>query len=261
MYRNSAVSVAESSRDRGVQVDFEEDQVDLGRSFIVVTMKVLLVEDDHDISTLIRHGLEEEAYNVDIADNGADGLAMATAEHYDLIVLDIMLPGIDGKELCRRIREEGIKTPVLMLTGLDATADKVEALEIGADDYVTKPFSFPEMIARVRALIRRSADSGSELSLADLRMDLLSRRAFRGERELTLTAKEFALLEFLLKHKDKVLSRTQILEKVWGYTFEQNTNVVDVHIKSLRDKVDKYFLPRLIHTIRGTGYILKIRES
>ncbi len=224
-------------------------------------MKVLLVEDDPDIATFMRHGLEEESYTVDIANNGVDGLALANAEHYDLIILDIMLPGINGMELCKRIRDEGIKTPVLMLTGLDATENKVEALEIGADDYVTKPFSFPEMIARIKALIRRSSDSGSELSLADLRMDLLSRRAFRGDKELSLTAKEFALLEFFLRHKDKVLSRTHILEKVWGYTFEQSTNVVDVHIKSLRDKVDKDFHPKLIHTIRGTGYVLKIEES
>jgi DNA-binding response OmpR family regulator len=224
-------------------------------------MKVLLVEDDLDISTFIRHGLEEESYTVDIANNGVDGLAMATAGRYDLIILDIMLPGINGKELCKRIRAEGINTPVLMLTGLDATADKVEALEIGADDYVTKPFSFPEMIARIKALIRRSSDSGSELSLADLKMDLLSRRAFRGDTELTLTAKEFALLKFLLRHKDEVLSRTRILEKVWGYTSEQNTNIVDVHIKSLRDKADKDFHPKLIHTIRGIGYVLKIEES
>jgi len=224
-------------------------------------MKVLLVEDDPDIATFMRHGLEEESYTVDIANNGLNGLALANAEHYDLIILDIMLPGINGMELCKRIRDEGIKTPILMLTGLDATENKVEALEIGADDYVTKPFSFPEMIARIKALIRRSSDSGSELSLADLRMDLLSRRAFRGDKELSLTAKEFALLEFFLRHKDKVLSRTHILEKVWGYTFEQSTNVVDVHIKSLRDKVDKDFHPKLIHTIRGTGYVLKIEES
>ncbi|HMK48590.1 MAG TPA: response regulator transcription factor [Thermodesulfovibrionales bacterium] len=224
-------------------------------------MKVLLVEDDGDISAFVKLGLEEESFTVDIASNGVDGLAMATSTNYGLIILDIMLPGINGKDLCKKIREEGIRTPVLMLTGLGAIADKVESLEIGADDYVTKPFSLVEMIARVKALIRRSSDLASELSLADLKMDLLSRRAFRGDRELTLTAKEFALLEFLLRHKDKVLSRTQIIEKVWGYTLEQGTNVVDVHIKSLRDKVDKGFQPKLIHTVRGTGYVLKIKDT
>jgi two-component system OmpR family response regulator len=172
-----------------------------------------------------------------------------------------MLPGMDGKEICKKLRDMGIKTPILMLTALNTIPDKVEGLESGADDYLTKPFSFSEMLARIRALMRRSADYTGDITLADLRVDLLSRRVFRGEREIVLTPKEFSLLEYLLRNKSRVVSRTQILENVWGYDFDPATNVVDVHIKFLREKIDKDSDQKLIHTVRGTGYVLKAEDD
>lgn len=224
-------------------------------------MRILLVEDEKNVATFIKKGLEEEFYTVDVAENGSDGYAMATSSSYDLIILDRMLPEIDGIELCKRLRTKGSKTPILMLTALDSIRNKVEGLESGADDYLTKPFAFSEMLARIKVLMRRTSDYVSELSLADLRMDLLSRRVFRGDKEITLTPKEFSLLEYLLRNKGRVLSRTQIIENIWGYNFYPNTNVVDVHIKFLREKIDKDFNKRLIHTVRGAGYVLKVGDD
>lgn len=220
-------------------------------------MRILLVEDEKNVAAFIKKGLEEEYYAVDVAEDGAEGFVIATSNDYDLIVLDIMLPGINGIELCRKLREKGIKTPILMLTAIDSVNSKVEGFESGADDYLTKPFAFSELLARLKALLRRTSDSVREFFLEDLRMDLLSRRVFRGDREIVLTPKEFSLLEYLLRNKGRVLSRTQIIENIWGYNFDPNSNVVDVHIKFLREKLDPDSDRKLIHTVRGAGYILK----
>ncbi len=220
-------------------------------------MRILLVEDEKNVASFIKKGLEEEFFNVDAAESGSEGLSMATANDYDLMLLDIMLPGMNGIELCRELRRRGMKVPILMLTAKDSVSNKVEGLESGADDYLTKPFAFSELLARIRALLRRASESVKELSLEDLRMDLLSRRVYRGGKEIVLTPKEFSLLEYLLRRKGRVLSRTQIIENIWGYNFDPNSNVVDVHIKYLREKIDTGFPEKLIHTVRGAGYILK----
>jgi heavy metal response regulator len=220
-------------------------------------MRILLVEDEKNVAAFIKKGLEEEFYAVDVAEEGSEGFLMATSNEYDLMILDIMLPGINGIDLCKKLREKGLKSPILMLTAIDSVNSKVEGLESGADDYLTKPFAFSELLARIKALLRRTSDSVSELSLEDLRMDLLSRRVFREDKEIVLTPKEFSLLEYLLRNKGRVLSRTQIIENIWGYTFDPNSNVVDVHIKFLREKIDSGFDKKLIHTVRGAGYILK----
>jgi len=220
-----------------------------------------LVEDEQNVASFLKKGLEEEFYTVDVAEHGGDGFAMATSKEYDCIILDVMLPEISGIEICKKLRSSNVKTPILMLTALDSVGSKVEGLESGADDYLTKPFAFSELLARVRALLRRAPDSLSELSLNDLRMDLLSRRVFRGEQEIILTQKGFAILEYFLRNRGRVLSRTQIIENIWGYNFDPNTNVVDVHIKFLREKIDKGFNKKLIHTVRGSGYVLKAEDE
>jgi heavy metal response regulator len=220
-------------------------------------MRILLVEDEKNVAAFIKKGLEEETYTVDVAGDGPEGLLMATESNFDLIILDVMLPGMNGIELCKTLRTKGIMKPVLMLTAVDSVERKVEGLESGADDYLVKPFAFSELIARIKALLRRTPDMVSELSLNDLRVDLLARRVYRGKREIMLTQKEFSLLEYLLRNKGRILSRTQIIENVWGYDFSTGTNIVDVHIKSLREKLDSGFGGKLIHTVRGTGYIMK----
>ncbi len=220
-------------------------------------MRILLVEDERNVAAFILQGLEEEAYTVDVARDGSEGFLMATETAYDLIILDIMLPAMDGIALCKKLRGQGVMKPILMLTAVDTLERKVEGLESGADDYLVKPFAFSELLARMKALLRRAPDIVSELSLDDLRVDLLARRVFRGKRELALTQKEFSLLEYLLRNKGRVLSRTQIIGNVWGYDFAPGTNIVDVQIKSLREKVDAGFDRKLIHTVRGTGYIMK----
>lgn len=224
-------------------------------------MRVLLVEDEQNVASFLKKGLEEEFYTVDVAEAGGDGLAMATSKEYDCIILDVMLPEMSGIEICKKLRSANVKTPILMLTALDSIGSKVEGLESGADDYLTKPFAFSELLARIRALLRRAPDSLSELALNDLRMDLLSRRVFRGDQEIVLTQKGFAILEYFLRNKGRVLSRTQIIENIWGYNFDPNTNVVDVHIKFLREKIDKDFKTKLIHTVRGSGYVLKAEDD
>lgn len=223
-------------------------------------MRILLVEDEKNVAAFIKKGLEEEFYTVDVAENGADGFLIANSNGYDLMVLDIMLPEMNGIELCKRLREKGIKTPILMLTAIDSLSSKVEGLESGADDYLTKPFAFTELLARIKALLRRASGSVSGLFLEDLRVDLLSRRVFRGDKEIILTPKEFSLLEYLLRNKGRVISRNQILENIWGYNFDPNSNVVDVHIKFLREKTESGFSRKLIHTVRGAGYILKAED-
>lgn len=220
-------------------------------------MRILLVEDEKNVAAFIKKGLEEETYTVNVAEDGPEGLLMATSADFDLIILDIMLPGMNGIEVCKTLRAKGINKPILMLTAVDSVERKVEGLESGADDYLVKPFAFTELLARIKALLRRAPDIVSELALSDLRIDLLSRRVYRGNKEVVLTLKEFSLLEYLLRNKHRVLSRTQIIENVWGYDFSPGTNIVDVHIKSLREKVNKGFERQLIHTVRGTGYIMK----
>lgn len=196
-----------------------------------------------------------------MADNGSAGLLMGTSSDYDLIILDVMLPGMNGIEICQKIREKDRRVPILMLTAVDSVESKVQGLESGADDYLTKPFAFSELLARIKALLRRVPDIVSELTIDNLRIDLLSRRVFRGGREITLTPKEFSLLEYLLRNNGRVLSRTQIIENVWGYNFDPGSNVVDVHIKFLREKIDSDIEKKLIHTIRGAGYILKAEDA
>jgi len=224
-------------------------------------MRILLVEDETNVAAFIKKGLEEEFYTVDVAADGSEGLLMATTNEFDLMIVDVMLPELSGIELCKRLREKSVKTPLLLLTAIGSVESKVEGLESGADDYLTKPFAFSELLARIKALMRRASDTVSELSLADLRIDLLSRRVFRGEKEIILTQKEFSILEYLLRNKGRILSRTQIIENIWGYNFDPSTNIVDVHIRYLREKIDVDFDEKLIHTVRGAGYVLKVEGS
>jgi len=220
-------------------------------------MRILLVEDEEGVANFIKKGLVEEHYAVDLAVDGEEGRVLALANQYDLIILDIMIPGINGIELCKEIRQKKIQTPVLMLTAKDSVKDKVAGLDSGADDYLTKPFSFEEFIARIRALLRRRQDALVELRHKDLRIDVLSHRVFAGENEVVLRPKEYAILVYLVRNRGRVLSRTQIIENVWGYDFNPNTNIVDVHIKSLREKIGEFVSPDFIRSVRGTGYMLE----
>lgn len=224
-------------------------------------MKILLVEDEENVAGFIKKGLEEEFFSVDIAKDGELGLSMSSLYTYDLIILDVMLPRIDGLTLCRLLREKHIKTPILMLTGLDAVSNKVAGLESGADDYLTKPFAFSELLARIRSLRRRTADFASKLTIDNLRMDLLSRRVFRGDTEIILSQKEYSILEYLVRNKERILTRIQIMEQIWGDDFNSKTNLVDVYINFLREKIDKGFDTKLIHTVRGAGYVLKVKND
>lgn len=220
-------------------------------------MRILLVEDEEGVANFIKKGLVEEHYAVDLAVDGEEGKALALANSYDLIILDIMIPGINGIELCKEIRLKKIQTPVLMLTAKDSVKDKVAGLDSGADDYLTKPFSFEEFIARIRALLRRRQDALVELRHKDLRIDVLSHKVFAGENEVVLRPKEYAILVYLVRNRGRVLSRTQIIENVWGYDFNPNTNIVDVHIKSLREKIGEFLSPDFIRSVRGTGYMVE----
>jgi len=219
-------------------------------------LRILLVEDDDRMSSFVRRGLEEHGHRVDVAHDTAAADECLTQGGYDLVILDRMLPGENGLTLCRRLREAGHGGPVLMLTALSSTAEKVEGLDAGADDYLSKPFEFSELLARVRALLRRGGDQGpTVLEYADLRMDLLQRTATRNGKSIRLTPKEYALLEFLMRNPERVLSRTEIGRRVWNLDFEYS-NVLEVFISSLRRKVDKGFERPLIQTVVGTGYIL-----
>jgi DNA-binding response OmpR family regulator len=220
-------------------------------------MRILLVEDEEGVANFIKKGLVEEHYAVDLAVDGEEGKSLVLANQYDLIILDIMIPGINGIELCREIRQKKIQTPILMLTAKDSVKDKVAGLDSGADDYLTKPFSFEEFIARIRALLRRRQDALVELRHKDLRIDVLSHRVFAGENEVVLRPKEYAILVYLVRNRGRVLSRTQIIENVWGYDFNPNTNIVDVHIKSLREKIGEFLSPDFIRSVRGTGYMVE----
>lgn len=220
-------------------------------------MRILVVEDEVGVAGFVMQGLTECGYSVDIARNGEDGLEYALAFEYDAIVLDIMLPRLNGLELLREIRNRRVKSPVLLLTARNSVNDRVQGLDFGADDYLVKPFAFPELLARIRALMRRPPlQTGSLLQLNDLEMDLAQREVHRAERRIELSPREFSLLELLLRHPNQVLTRTQILEHVWSFDFFNDSNVVDVYIGYLRRKIDQPFDPPLIRTVRGVGYRL-----
>ncbi len=220
-------------------------------------MKILVVEDETRVAQFIQKGLKEEGHAVDVAHDGEEGEYLGEINEYDLIILDLMLPGKNGLQVCRELREAGVNTPVLMLTARDAVEDKVRGLDAGADDYLTKPFAFEELLARVRALLRRSSESKTPiLKIADLELDPMSRRVTRAGQAIRLTTKEYALLEYMMRNPGQVLSRTRIGEHVWDMNFDPESNVIDVYVSHLRNKVDKGFDPPLIHTLRGQGYML-----
>ena len=220
-------------------------------------MRILVVEDEVKAADYLRKGLGESGYVVEVAHNGIDGQFMAQESEFDLVILDVMLPGIDGWQLLQIIRRKS-QVPVLFLTARDAVEDRVKGLELGADDYLVKPFSYAELLARVRTLLRRGPPREVEqFQVADLQLDVLRRRVQRGAERITLTNKEFALLQLLMERSGEVLSRTQIASQVWQMNFDSDTNVVDVAIRRLRAKVDDPFTPKLIHTVRGMGYTLE----
>jgi two-component system OmpR family response regulator len=221
-------------------------------------MRVLVVEDDVKMAGLLRRGLEEEGYAVDIAQNGSEAVWAGTENPYDAIVLDVMLPDLDGFSVCRQLREAGRWAPILMLTARDSVPDRVAGLDAGADDYLTKPFAFTEFLARLRALLRRGAgERPAILRLGDLTLDPATRLVRRGSDLVDLTAKEFALLEFFLRHPDEVLTRSRIIEHVWDFAYDGDSNVVDVYVRYLREKVDRPFGRHTIETVRGAGYRLR----
>ncbi|HLF09688.1 MAG TPA: response regulator transcription factor [Gammaproteobacteria bacterium] len=223
-------------------------------------MRILVIEDDKDVASFIRKGLVQAGCNVDHADNGKDGLFLATTEAYDALIVDRMLPGIDGLALIRTLRASDNRTPVLILSALGEVDDRVKGLKAGGDDYLVKPFAFSELQARLEALVRRSQAGGDApatvLRVADLELDLLRRETRRGTQMIDLQPREFQLLEFLMRHAGQVVTRTMLLEGVWDYHFDPQTNVIDVHISRLRSKIDRGFDRPLLHTVRGAGYRL-----
>ncbi len=220
-------------------------------------MRILVIEDEKKVSAFIKRGLEQESYAVDLAEDGIEGQHMAEVNEYDAIILDIMLPKKNGLDVLKDVKAAGVKTPVILLTARDTVDDRVKGLDIGADDYLTKPFAFEELLARLRVLMRRGGSGSPTLKFADLSLDPATRRARRGETEVELTVKEYALLEYLLRNPNRVLTRTLIAEHVWDQSFDSETNVVDVYVNHLRSKIDKDFPTKLIHTVRGVGYVLK----
>lgn len=221
-------------------------------------MRILVIEDEKKVAGFIKKGMEEETYAVDVAVDGEEGLAMAEVNQYDLIILDLMLPKIDGLEVLTRCREKKINTPILLLTAKDSVEDKVTGLNKGADDYLTKPFAFSELLARSRSLLRRGqGEAKTVLKLADLSLDMVSHKVNRNGEEVELTGKEYSLLEYFMRNQSRVLTRTMIAEHVWDYNFDTFTNVIDVYINHLRKKIDKDHPKKLLHTLRGVGYVLK----
>ena len=222
-------------------------------------MRALIVEDDPTIASFVARGLKEAGFRVDEAADGLAGLALARTGPHDVAVVDVMLPKLDGMAVIEAMRREGIRTPVLILSARQSVTDRVKGLEIGGDDYLTKPFAFPELLARVNALIRRASGTPpqTQLTVGDLTLDLMTRRAVRAGREIELRPREFALLEYLMRNAGRVVSKTMILSHVWDYAFDPRTNVVDVLVFRLREKIDKGAPTRLIHTVRGMGYVLK----
>ena len=221
-------------------------------------MRVLIVEDEQKLAELLRRGLGEEAHGADVASAGEDALWMAQATEYDAIVLDLMLPGLDGFEVCRRLRAAGVWSPILMLTARDGVEDRVGGLDAGADDYLTKPFAFDELLARLRALARRgAAERPAILEAGDLRLDPATRRVWRGGAEIELSAKEFAVLEAFMRRPGRVLSRFEVLEHAWDSGYEHRSNVIDVYVRALRQKIDRPFGRASLETVRGAGYRLR----
>lgn len=221
-------------------------------------MKILLIEDDPKISSFVKIGLESHDFIVDVAYDSPLGERLAITKKYDVIILDIVIPGISGFELCRHIRNKNITTPVIMLTSLDSTEDKLEGFDCGADDYLTKPFIFHELLARIKALTRRNRAElvKPAMKVADLEIDSITRKVRRGGVEISLTATEYRILELLAENAEKVFDRIVIAEKIWGFSFNTRTNIIDVHINSLRKKIDRDFGVKLIHTRKGFGYVL-----
>ncbi len=225
-------------------------------------MHILVVEDEKKVASFIKKGLEEEHYSVDLAYDGDEGLYNLAINRYDLIILDIMLPKKNGLEVIKEIRSKKDSTPVIMLTAKDSLEDKIKGLDSGADDYLTKPFAFSELIARIRAILRRdSTEKSNILKFHDLQLDLITHKVYRAGEEIELTNKEYSLLEYFMRSPNKILTRTMISESVWTYDFDTYTNVIDVYINFLRNKIDKKGLSKLIHTVRGVGYILKVDEN
>jgi two-component system OmpR family response regulator len=223
-------------------------------------MRILVVDDELKMASLIRRGLVEEGHATDVTPSGEDAVWMAEAHPYDVVVLDVMLPGLSGFETCRRLRNAGVWTPVLMLTARDAVHDRVAGLDAGADDYLTKPFSFAELLARLRALARRGGvERPAQLAVGDLVLDPATRQAWRGDTEIHLSPKEFALLEAFMRRPGQVLSRLQLLEHAWDFAYENRSNVVDVYVRYLREKIDRSFGTDSIETVRGVGY--RMREA
>jgi len=221
-------------------------------------MKILVIEDEKKVAGFIKRGLEEDDYQVTIIHDGVEGLKQALSGEYSLVILDVMVPKKDGLAVIKEMREAGNQVPVLMLTARGTTEDIVSGLEAGSDDYLTKPFAFAELLARVRALLRRSEqDRGAEIFFSDLRLDPVSHKVWRSGNEIDLTAKEYGLLEYLVRNPNTVLSRAMIAEHVWDYAFDSFTNIIDVYVNYLRKKVDKDYSTKLIHTVRGQGYILR----
>jgi len=221
-------------------------------------MRLLLVEDDPIIADFVARGLREAGFAVDVAGDGSRGLTLALESRPDVAIVDLMLPGIDGLELIETLRKKGVNTPVLILSARHTVDDRVRGLQAGGDDYLTKPFAFPELLARVHALVRRATATvePTRLEVADLQMDLLSRKVTRQGKEIELRPREFALLEYLMRNAGRVVSKTMILSRVWDYSFDPRTNVVDVLVHRLREKIDRDFEPKLLHTRRGIGYVL-----
>lgn len=221
-------------------------------------MRILIVEDEKKVAGFIKKGLEEETYAVDVAYDGEEGFNLAAMNEYDLIILDLMLPKVDGLEVLTQLRDKKVSTPIILLTAKDAVEDKVTGLNKGADDYLTKPFAFSELLARIRSLLRRGqAETQIELKVGDLCLDMVSHKVSRDGEEIELTGKEYSLLEYFMRNEGKVLTRTMIAEHVWDYNFDTFTNVIDVYVNHLRKKIDKKYSAKLLHTLRGVGYVMR----
>ena len=224
-------------------------------------MRILLVEDDKGIVRFVRKGLLENSFSVDVAANGEEGLNAVLRMKYDLVVLDILLPKMDGREVLKRIRSTDVQTPVIFLTAKDSEGDIVHGLNLGADDYLTKPFSFNELLARIQAILRRErvVNLSSRFQVSNLILEPDGHRVFREKAKIELTPKEYSLLEFFMRHPGEIITRTMISEKVWDVHFDTSTNIIDVHVSHLRNKIDKDFEPKLLHTVKGVGYVLEDR--
>jgi heavy metal response regulator len=221
-------------------------------------VRILIVEDEKKVAGFIKKGLEEETYAVDVAYDGEEGFHLASMNQYDLVILDLMLPKMDGLEVLTQLRDKKVNTPILLLTAKDAVEDRVTGLNKGADDYLTKPFAFSELLARIRSLLRRGqAETQTELKVGDLVLDMVSHKVSREGEEIELTGKEYSLLEYFMRNEGKVLTRTMIAEHVWDYNFDTFTNVIDVYVNHLRKKIDKKYPTKLLHTLRGVGYVMR----